>query len=84
MSNITIFIWISAFVTLFRVIYGVIYRLYLSPIAKFPGRKMAALSFWNEYYYDVIKRGVYVWEIQKLHEEFGTYLFLRPPVAVGC
>lgn len=51
----------------------VIYRLYLSPVAKFPGRKLAALTFWYEFYYDVFKHGSYVWEIQKMHEEFGTY-----------
>lgn len=51
--------------------YGVIYRLYLSPIAHFPGRKLAALTFWYEFYFDVIKRGSYVWEIQKMHETYG-------------
>lgn len=51
---------------------GAIYRLYLSPIAHFPGRKTAALTFWYEFYFDVIKRGSYVWEIQKMHEKYGT------------
>ena len=51
--------------------YGVIYRLYLSPIARFPGRNLAALTFWYEFYFDVIKRGSYVWEIQEMHETYG-------------
>lgn len=51
--------------------YGIIYRLCLSPIAHFPGRKLAALTFWYEFYFDVIKRGSYVWEIQKMHETYG-------------
>ena len=53
-------------------LYGVIYRLYISPVAKFPGSKLAALTLWYEFYYDVIKRGSYVWEIQRMHEAYGT------------
>lgn len=26
---------------------GTIYRLYLSPVSKFPGSKLAALTFWH-------------------------------------
>lgn len=52
--------------------YGVIYRLYLSPVAHFPGRKLAALTFWYEFYFDVVKRGSYVWELQTMHETYGT------------
>ena len=53
--------------------YGIVYRLYLSPIAHFPGRKMAALTFWYEFYFDVIKRGSYVWQIRQMHETYGYY-----------
>lgn len=31
-----------------------VYRLYLSPLAKFPGPRFAALTLWFEFYYDVI------------------------------
>ena len=50
-----------------------IYRLYFSPIARFPGPKLAALTFWYEFYYDVIKRGKYTWEIGKMHEKYGSF-----------
>ena len=48
-----------------------IYRLYISPLAKFPGPKLAALTLWYEFYYDVVKRGRYTWKIAELHERYG-------------
>jgi len=50
-----------------------VYRLYLSPIAKFPGPKLAALTYWYEFYYDVIKDGggKYTRKIEELHEIYG-------------
>jgi hypothetical protein len=33
------------------------YRLFFSPISKFPGPKLAALSRWYEFYYEVILNG---------------------------
>lgn len=50
---------------------GAIYRLYFHPLAKFPGPKIAALTGWYETYHDLIRRGMFVWKIQEMHEEFG-------------
>ncbi|KAI9666683.1 MAG: hypothetical protein M1821_004619 [Bathelium mastoideum] len=50
----------------------------LSPIAKFPGPKLAALSFWYEFYYDVVKGGRYTWKIRELHERFGPIIRINP------
>jgi hypothetical protein len=47
------------------------YRLYLSPLAKFPGPKLAALTYWVEFYHDVVRRGQYTFEIGKMHEKYG-------------
>lgn len=52
-------------------VYGAIYRLFLSPLAKVPGPRLAALTEWYEFYYEVIKRGRYTWKIAELHEEYG-------------
>ena len=48
-----------------------IYRLYFSPIAKFPGPKLAALTLWYEFYHDVVRGGQYVFKIDEMHEQYG-------------
>ena len=48
-----------------------IYRLYISPIAKFPGPKLAALSKWYEFYYEVLLKGQFTFKIQELHRIYG-------------
>jgi hypothetical protein len=49
-----------------------IYRLWLSPIAKFPGPKLAALTKWYEFYYEVVRNGQFTFHIQDLHKIYGT------------
>ena len=53
-------------------IFVALYRLYFSPLANFPGPKLAALTSWVEFYHDVIRRGQYTFEIVKMHEKYGT------------
>lgn len=60
------------------IVSGAVYRLYLSPLSKFPGPKLAALTLWYEFYYDVIKNGRYLWEIEKMHEKYGLFLLCLP------
>lgn len=49
----------------------VIYRLFLSPISRFPGPRLAALSLWYEFYHDVIRGGQYCFKINELHDQYG-------------
>jgi hypothetical protein len=50
-----------------------IYRLYFSPYAKFPGPKLAALTYGYMFYYDALGvKGQYIYKIQQLHEEYST------------
>lgn len=51
----------------------IVYRLFLSPVARFPGPTLAALTFWYEFYYDVICAGRYTWKIQELHQQYGKF-----------
>jgi hypothetical protein len=52
----------------------VVYRLYLHPLAKFPGPRLAAVTSWYEGYYEIVKNGQYSRQISKLHDEYGKNL----------
>lgn len=52
-------------------LYLVIQRSFLSPLAVFPGPKLAGLSFWYEFFYDVMYPGRYVFKIKELHKRYG-------------
>lgn len=57
----------------FCVVGLVIHRLFFSPIARFPGPKLAAVTTWYELYYDVVHKGKYLFEIEKMHNKYGKY-----------
>lgn len=50
-----------------------IYRLYFHPLRKIPGPRLAAATHLVEFYYDVVKGGKYIWEVEKMHEIYGWY-----------
>jgi hypothetical protein len=52
----------------------VAYRLFFSPIAKFPGPKLAAATGLYELYFNFCKNGKYVFEIERLHNIYGMSL----------
>jgi len=60
------------------ILLGAIYRLYFSPIAQFPGPKLAAVTFWYEFYYDIILRGQYVFKVRELHTKYGPIVRINP------
>ncbi|KAJ5356412.1 cytochrome P450 [Penicillium concentricum] len=53
-------------------------RLWLSPIAGFPGSKLAAVTFWYEFYYDWILTGKYYERIKEMHDEYGPIIRISP------
>ena len=73
------FVTLSSFVLtlvaaqLLHILYTVFVRVVVSPLASFPGPKLAALTSWYECYYDVFKPGQYVFKIKQLHEEYGKF-----------
>ena len=56
----------------------IIYNLYFSPISHIPGPKLAAATWWYEYYYDVITYGRYIFKIRSLHEKYGPIVRISP------
>lgn len=57
---------------IYCIILGV-YRLYFSPLAKFPGPKIAALTQWVEAYYEIWKGegGQFLWKYREWHKKYG-------------
>ncbi|PQE04573.1 cytochrome p450 protein [Rutstroemia sp. NJR-2017a BVV2] len=59
-------------------VYGAIWRLYFSPLAKFPGPKVAALTMLYEIYYEIVKGGQYTFKIGELHKKYGPIVRINP------
>lgn len=49
-----------------------VYRLWLSPIAAFPGPSITAATGWYEFYHDVVRHGRFFEKIREMHEEYGV------------
>jgi hypothetical protein len=64
---------ITGLVWVFYLVGLATYRLYFHPIARFPGPKLAALSRWYKFYYDVVCRGQLTFHIHALHQKYGLY-----------
>ncbi|KAF1983502.1 cytochrome P450 [Aulographum hederae CBS 113979] len=55
-----------------------IYRLWFHPIAKFPGPKIAGLTYWYEMYYDIYLGGQYGNRIKAMHDQYGPIIRISP------
>ncbi|RAK87019.1 cytochrome P450 [Aspergillus costaricaensis CBS 115574] len=56
----------------------IVYRLYLSPIAAFPGPPLAAVTWFYEFYYDAICGGRYIFKISDMHKRYGPIVRINP------
>ncbi|KAJ3787341.1 cytochrome P450 [Lentinula aff. detonsa] len=55
-----------------------LYRLFFHPLCKYPGPILAALTDWYELYYNIIKGGGLVTEIDRLHKLHGPVIRIGP------
>ncbi|KOS20489.1 Trichodiene oxygenase [Escovopsis weberi] len=55
-----------------------VYRVFFSPLAKFPGPWLAAATSWYEFYYDIVRHGDYVHEIDRMHDKYGPIVRINP------
>jgi len=62
----------TGIIVLATIVYTIIYRIYLSPLARFPGPKLAAVSKAYQFYFDVLKAGKLPFELVRLHERYGS------------
>ncbi|KAB8200206.1 cytochrome P450 [Aspergillus parasiticus] len=56
----------------------VFYRLVLSPLAQFPGPRLAAATGPYEAYFQLLKGGKLIWEINHLHQGYGPIIRPKP------
>lgn len=52
----------------------IIYRLFLSPLAKFPGPKLAAATSWYEAFFDLRSKN-FPDILSDLHDKYGIYIY---------
>ncbi|KAK5994061.1 Cytochrome P450 monooxygenase sdnE [Cladobotryum mycophilum] len=56
----------------------VIYNLFFHPLRHIPGPWLSAASYFPEFYYDVVRSGLYTRQIMKMHEKYGPIVRISP------
>ncbi|KAG6355076.1 hypothetical protein INS49_004157 [Diaporthe citri] len=56
----------------------VTYRLYLHPLSRFPGPRLAAATYLYGAYYDVVQEAQFVFKLDALHDTYGPVVRISP------
>lgn len=59
----------------------IIHRLFFHPLSSFPGPRLAAISSYYKTYYEIVKGGALLDQINHLHSVYGTLSYLPPASA---
>ncbi|KAF7852941.1 hypothetical protein EAF04_010818 [Stromatinia cepivora] len=54
-------------------------RLYFHPLSKIPGPRLAAATFWYEFYYNAIRDGTYIKKFQQMHTAYNSSVIRIAP-----
>ena len=80
--NIPLFLVTLAITSICYCLAVAVYRLFFSPLAKFPGPKLAAVTGWYEGYYDIFvnggEGGQFARQIERLHQQYGPIVRITP------
>ncbi|EMD86820.1 hypothetical protein COCC4DRAFT_63008 [Bipolaris maydis ATCC 48331] len=55
-----------------------VYNMFFHPLRKIPGPWMAATTPLPDFWHDAVRRGNYIWEIQKMHRKYGPIVRINP------
>ncbi|RPB13088.1 cytochrome P450 [Morchella conica CCBAS932] len=77
LSKLEAFIILTTLWTVYRI--GVYtYRLFLHPLSKYPGPRLAAASSVYEMYHDIVKKGDMTFHMDELHRKYGPIVRISP------
>lgn len=62
-----------AAITLITTTMTIFNRLYLHPLSNIPGPKLAAVTKWYQFYYDVIEGGTFVRKLPEWHRKYSRF-----------